>query len=477
MQHPAHVPWVGCISLQGMTRLRFDMPDRSCIFTGLALPVQDDSSTAFSKRGCMYFKSKRTVITEALEDWRSRGLLDPVTAQRLQDDLEQGKVHYSFNAFIITAGIICLCFAAMTFVAANWEEMDRLLRLALVMVALWAAWGAALWAGLRALHWWHEGLMLLGCGMFGAGIMLVSQIYHIQGNAADAVWLWGLGSLLAAVLARGTMTLALTIGLFALWHVMQIDIAARAHDLNLVYLVWWLAGAGLAWWQRNRLAGHLSVLALCLWLLSALATVQSPHAAALMLLAATVSVMSGLLASFSGRRFLHGFEAPILAYAALVLGACAFYLTLSHGAHDWPMPGDDMAHGTLWSVLALLAAPSVVLALLARVRAWTLAYDLAACAGLGIILLLAHVMPRIPLLSEALLLAPFIWITRMGWRLDQRSLRAIGMAGFILALLVVYDKTVGSLIGTSGFYLGAGLILLSGAWVATRLGLKGKGGS
>lgn len=425
----------------------------------------------------MHIKSKRAVITDALDSWRNRGLLDPATAQRLQDDLEQGKTSYSFNAFIITAGVICLCFAAMTFVAANWEEMSRLLRLALVVAALWAAWGAALWAGLRGLHWWHEGLMLLGCGIFGAGIMLVSQIYHIQGNAADAVWLWALGSLLAAALTRGLMSLALAIGLFALWHGMQIDVATRAHDLNLPYLVWWLAGAGLAWWLRSRLAGHLSVLALCLWLLSALATVQHPHVASLMLLAGTVSVMSGLLASFSGPRLLHGFEAPVLAYAALVLGSCAFYVTLSHDAYDWPMPGDDRARGALWSLLPFLAAPSVVLAVLARVRAWALAYDLAACAILGVTLLVAYVMPKIPLLSEALLLVPFIWITRMGWRLDLRSLRAIGMAGFILALLVIYGETVGSLIGTSGFYLGAGLILLGGAWVATRLEPKGKGGS
>ena len=425
----------------------------------------------------MHIKSKRAVITEALNSWRTRGLLDPATAQRLQDDLEQGKTGYSFNAFISTAGVICLCFASMTFVAANWEEMSRLLRLALVMAALWAAWGVALWAGLRGLHWWHEALMLLGCGIFGAGIMLVSQIYHIQGNAADAVWLWGLGSLLAAALTRGLMTLALAIGLFGLWHGMQIDVSARAHDLNLPYLIWWLAGAGLAWWQRSRLAGHLSVLALCLWLLSALATVQSPHAAALMLLAGTVSVMSVLLASFSGRRLLHGFEAPVLAYTALVLGSCAFYLTLAHEAHGWPMPGDDMTLGALWSVLTLLAAPSVVLALLGRVRVWALRYDLAVGAVLGIILLVAHALPKIPLLSEALLLVPFIWITRMGWRLDLRSLRAIGMGGFILALLVIYGETVGSLIGTSGFYLGAGLILLGGAWVATRLDPKRKGGS
>lgn len=425
----------------------------------------------------MHIKSKHAVITEALEGWRSRGMLDATTAQRLKDDLEQGKTRYSFNAFIITAGVVCLCFAAMTFVAANWEQMSRLLRLGLVLLTLWMAWGAALWAGLRGLHWWHEALMLLGCGIFGAGIMLVSQIYHIQGNAADAVWLWALGSLLAAALTRGQMVLALAIGLFGLWHGLQIDISAAAHALNLPYLVWWLAGAGLAWWQRSRLAAHLCVLALCFWSLSALATVQSPHAAALILLAGTVSVISAMLASLSGPRLLRGFEAPVLAYAALVLGLIVFYLTLTHDAFDRPIPGDGKVHGALWGLLAATLATALVLALLARIRSWSQAYDLAACAALGLILLVVHLLPKIPLLSEALLLVPFIWVTRMGWRLDLRSLRSIGMTGFVLALLVVYGETVGSLIGTSGFYLGAGVILLGGAWVATRLDPKKRGGS
>jgi len=231
----------------------------------------------------MHLKSKTAVIGEALQDWRERGLLDSDTALRLRDDLEQGKQRFSFNAFVITAGVICLCFAAMTFVAANWDQMSRLLRLGLVMLALWAAWGAALWAGLRGLHWWHQALLMLACGLFGAGIMLVSQIYHIQGNAADAVWLWALGAMVAVALTRGTMALVLAILLFALWHGMQIDSFGRESDLNLPYLAWWMLGAALALWLRSRAAAHMSVLALCFWLLSAVASVALPYLAALIL--------------------------------------------------------------------------------------------------------------------------------------------------------------------------------------------------
>jgi uncharacterized membrane protein len=106
-----------------------------------------------------------------------------------------------------------------------------------------------------------------------------------------------------------------------------------------------------------------------------------------------------------------------------------------------------------------------------------LRYDLWIALVAGVLVLLVHGLPPLPLIPEALLLALFIWITRMGWRLDLRNLRSLGMAGFVLALLVIYGETVGSLIGTSGFYLGAGAILLGGAWIATRLDPKRGAGS
>jgi uncharacterized membrane protein len=420
----------------------------------------------------MHIKSKRAVIGDALQDWRDRGLLDPETALRLQADLDKGQRRFSFNAFVITAGVLCLCFAAITFVAANWDDMSRLARLMLIMLALWAAWGAALWAGLRDLHWWHEALMVLACGLFGAGIMLVSQIYHIQGNAADAVWLWALGTLLAAGITGGRMVLIFAIGLFGLWHGMQLDMFGRVSDMNLPYLGWWLAGAVLAWWYQSRSAAHISVITLCFWILSALATVPTPQLAALLLAMIAIGTISALLASLSAARMLRGFEGAALSYAAVMLGLVIYYLTL---ADDAAFTTDAAAADAALTYRALpfvlLLAP-LALAALGHMRGWSLSYDLWVSLGAGLAVLLVHGLAPLPLLPEILLLALFIWITRMGWRLDQRSLRAIGMGGFVLALLLIYGETVGSLIGTSGFYLGAGVTLLAGAWVATRLDPK-----
>ncbi|MFU8881053.1 MAG: DUF2157 domain-containing protein [Rhodobacterales bacterium] len=421
----------------------------------------------------MHLKSKSAVIGDALQSWRDRGLLDPETVLRLQADLDKGRRRFSFTAFVITAGVLCLCFAAMTFVAANWDDMSRLARLLLIMLALWAAWGAALWAGLRDLHWWHEALMVLACGLFGAGIMLVSQIYHIQGNAADAVWLWALGTLLAAGITGGRMVLIFAIGLFGLWHGMQFDLTGRSPDMNLPYLGWWLAGALLTWWYQSRNAAHICVITLCMWILTALATLPVPHLAALLLAMIAVATISALLASLSAARMLRGFEGAALSYAAVMLGLVIYYLTLADAApFTTDIAADDAAMSLRALAFLLLLLVPLALAALGHMRAWSLSYDLWASLGAGLAVLLVHGLAPLPLLPEILLLALFIWITRMGWRLDQRSLRAIGMGGFLLALLLIYGETVGSLIGTSGFYLGAGVTLLAGAWVAIRLDPK-----
>lgn len=314
--------------------------------------------------------------------------------------------------------------------------------------------------------------MVLACGTFGAGIMLVSQICHIQGNAADSVWLWALGTLLAAALMRGTMVLVLTIGLFALWHGMQIDTFGRQDELNLPFLSWWLAGALLAMWMHSRVAAHVSVMALCLWLLSALTTVGSPVLAALLLAGLALTAISGLLASLSGHRLLRGFEGAALAYAVLMLGFVTVYLTLGLTEPGFRGIKDPVTDPHGWIMPALLLIPSLALALLGQIRGWALSYDLWVTLAAGLLIFGVYLLFPHPLLPEALLLTIFIWIIRMGWRLEQRTLRVIGMGGFVMALLTIYGVTVGTLIGTSGFYLGAGLILLGGAWVATRLDPK-----
>ena len=54
----------------------------------------------------------------------------------------------------------------------------------------------------RKLDAFAHAAVLAGIAVFGAGIMLIAQMYHMEGNPPDAVLFWALGALLAAVLRR-----------------------------------------------------------------------------------------------------------------------------------------------------------------------------------------------------------------------------------------------------------------------------------
>ena len=65
---------------------------------------------------------------------------------------------------------------------------------------LWGCYGAAAVLFQRRLEAFAQAAVLGGIAVFGASIMLIAQMYHMEGNPPDAVLMWALGALLAAAL-------------------------------------------------------------------------------------------------------------------------------------------------------------------------------------------------------------------------------------------------------------------------------------
>ena len=80
--------------------------------------------------------------------------------------------------------------------------MSKLARLLLLLATLWGCYGAAAVLLQRRLEAFAQAAVLGGIAVYGASIMLIAQMYHMEGNPPDAVLLWALGALLAAVLAQ-----------------------------------------------------------------------------------------------------------------------------------------------------------------------------------------------------------------------------------------------------------------------------------
>jgi uncharacterized membrane protein len=140
-------------------------------------------------------------LHEATHDWVRLGLVSEQQAQAIRDRHPTAAnapawgtiVFSSLGAVIAGLGIILLF-------AYNWEAIPRVAKLALVLGVLAAthATGLALSSGAPRRRNLGIGVSLLATMLFGAGIWVVAQIYHIDEHYPNGFLVWSLGALAMA---------------------------------------------------------------------------------------------------------------------------------------------------------------------------------------------------------------------------------------------------------------------------------------
>ncbi len=417
-----------------------------------------------------------TRLERETQRWIEKGIIDPVTAVSILNESRSQKRGYSFSSIVIMLGVVCLCFAAMTFVAANWDEMAKIMRVALLLSGMAAAYLAAIVSDKRGSPIISDAFVLLGCGIFGAAIMLVGQMYHLQGKAEDAVLLWAGGSLLAAILLRASTALWLAIALFTLWMGWSYTEHSRFTDvqINYLYLLFWVVCAAVAWWLRSRMSAHLLIIGLIVWLAFTVAILTERHdtPAYLFGLYALLFVVIALaITSNEQGRWLRGAEATIINYMVLcIVGMTALWVAVvSADLTDKTLP-NLFANSHLVPMIIMLVAALAIL-VNATTRKLPSVYDITFCAVWIAVALfaLSSVGLRIPFLGEAFALAISIWLIRMGNRQDIATVTRLGYLAFAMVMLLLYFRTASTLLGTTGFYLTAGILMVLGAIFLPKL--------
>jgi uncharacterized membrane protein len=336
-----------------------------------------------------------------VDRWERSGWLTPLGAVGIRAEAAQRSGWLTPAALLAMAGAVLLCFGVMLFVASNWEAMSKAGRLGLLFAAMWAAYGAAGELFRRDLAAFGHASLLLAQGIFGGSIMLIAQMYHLDGHPPDAVLMWLIGAAVAGVALRSNATLVLAVLLFGLWGGWEISLAFDAVHWKL----WPLAvalGVGIAWATGWRPALHLlAIVAGVLFLLQGLRDPWRSH----LWEPATLGI-----AAMAGGLLIREVRG---ASTEITRSLAAYGLALAYAA-AWPMHFDKTP---------LLNLPLGI---------WT---------GAVIALTLAALM-------EA-------------WRTSNRGLLWVAYAAFSAEIVSLYFKTLGTLLSTSVFFLCAGLLVIA----------------
>ncbi len=424
----------------------------------------------------MFVFSYERRLRADLERWAKKGWVRADAVEAIIEDAashEAARQGGRLPQMLGILGAVLLVAGVLMFVSANWEAISRLARLSLLLAALWGALLAGAWLKSARHGWLAEGAFVLAAGIFGASIMLISQMYHIEGHYPDALLLWGLGALLVAALAESQGALVLALGLLGWWSI------AEMLDFRLgvkwLFLPPWAIGAGLVAWKRWRLGAHAVILSLLAWLFGVvnhyldMKSIGAGLALGFMASLGAWMYAGALAAAKPARRDAHGMAAILMSYGAALaglapfLGQLLFDKRVLHMLLLYPVQA--------FAVTALLTGAAAVFGLWKGRIAWfdALALPAGALSAAG----LFAGIPGGRWIMAAIVLGMSIWLITAGQRLAAKHLMRMGLALFGAEVLYVYFRTLGGLLDTSLFFLlgGALFILMAFAfvWLQGRL--------
>jgi uncharacterized membrane protein len=419
----------------------------------------------------VFERGYRRHLEADLAKWVAGGVISLDAAQSIRKARFGEEAVSRLPGIFAMLGALMLAASVSAFVAANWQEIPRLVRLVGILAVIAGCFFPALLLDRRGMPNGADAVVTFATLCFGAGIALVGQMYHLPADWPAGAMLVAIGGLVAAALTGKNGPLVIAFVAMASWSCGRFD-AWQWREVHWSFLLLFVPGFLLALGRDNRLLAHAAILALSVWL----ATLLVPQAGNKYF----YNLVDGGLA-FSATYLAVGLLAlhrgwPAALQALLPWGVWIFGILLCveilvvleesrvtvHAFDSWT-----------WSAYGTALVSLVALAVLERERDKGKLLIIAACiAGLTIPLMLSGLtgtnVPIRVLVSIAVLVSTLALIAG-GLLSGLVTLIVAGYAVFGVSILILLWQTVGTLLNQSLFFLVAGLALVGLAAGARKL--------
>ncbi len=209
--------------------------------------MENDSQMQYVSQALRTGKSREEIYLKLLADGFKVEQIENYVAQAVSPAELKEETQKKTIRVVVTIGAVLIGLGIFSFIAANWQEMTRTGKMAVVLISMFCV---------DAIGWYlnekirlaksAEAMFFLGSIIFGGAVFLAAQMYNTRVYWPDGFLWWMLGSLAAA------------------W---ALDIAS----------IWWLAAftgfIGLVWYPVGFFSGELyNPLFLTPWLLLIIST-------------------------------------------------------------------------------------------------------------------------------------------------------------------------------------------------------------
>ncbi|MCC6918341.1 MAG: DUF2157 domain-containing protein [Alphaproteobacteria bacterium] len=399
----------------------------------------------------------RAQLARDLDEWIAAGLIAPQSRAGILAHVDADR-RFGLPAILGLLGGALIVAAILSFIAANWQGLDKLPRLLILFGGLWATTGLAAWAGARRYFAAAEVFLLVAVGTYGAAIWFVGQTYHLSGGVEDGLMLWSLGGLSVAILAASPTVMTVGFLLTIAW----IIAGWIAGDDTHLWLFPIACAAALACTLRHAwyVALQAATLAILTWLVAS--TARLGDLIGLSETASFAALAQITLAAWCGLH-LPGAQQdwtvrPLRFW--MMIGAVLATLVVSWG-YRAPQPETWLPVGVV--LLGIVAAVAAVAAYARRLAAIDALIAVAFAALVFALPFLGAPSNRNAIEIPALTVVglELVWVISLGLRRDDRTAINLGFIGFGLWTIYLYASVFDDFLQGALFFAVGGVLLIA----------------
>ncbi|ULL15106.1 DUF2157 domain-containing protein [Paenibacillus sp. H1-7] len=145
-------------------------------------------------------------------------------------------------------GSILVGLGILSFVAANWQDIPQLARLAMVILLMVSFYGGGEVFRRREHEKLGTALTALGYISFGAGIVLVGQMFHLVAYDITSFVIWGTAGILLTYIVRSRFIYLLSLLVFT---IAQYYSTTEFHQFSYAGFALMIAGLGYYAWKNQ----------------------------------------------------------------------------------------------------------------------------------------------------------------------------------------------------------------------------------
>lgn len=416
----------------------------------------------------MFDRAYRQRLEADLTRWEADGVITPAAGGAIRNALPPLTAGTNIPVVVGIVGGLLIAAAFLAFIAAHWTELARLLRFAIVAAGIVVANGLGAWFARTGRPVLADLCASIGAVIFGAGIALVGQMYHLGEDFAGGMLLWAIGALAAAVLTGSRGALAVALVAACIWSSMRVY---ETQDVpHLAFIPFWVLTAGLALAWQSRVAAHLVAIAALPWWIAAAVQVTTNDIEPIIVVAGGAALLLGGGIALAGLPW-QGAKNTGPALAAYGAFALAIVAVLEVLTSYTPLNfHTGTTHQLLWANACGVAGAVLALAAAGMERRAGPAF---AAGAIALVLVAASLrLPQPagePWLAYAVELCAMICLVVAGM-LDAVRARIVagwlGIAGVIATITWVVN---GSLLHRSAFLAVAGAVAIALAMALNRL--------